>query len=212
MNAEEYVHQLFVHEDETLAAVRRDIVERGMPPIFVPPHIGQLLSLLIKLNHSRQALEIGALGGYSGIWLARGLPLDGHLTSLELNPEYANVAMNNLQRANLADKVQYLTGPALDSLKHLEQEQKRYDFFLIDADKENYPAYLTYAIALANPGAIIAADNALLHGRVTNHEDLSASALAMRKFNETMANHPLLTAMLITMGDGLAVARVNSNS
>lgn len=209
MNGEEYASQLFVREDPVLAEVRRDIIDRGMPAIFVPPHIGHLLSLLVTLNNSRNALEIGALGGYSGIWLARSLPADGHLTSLELNPEYAKVAQHNLERAGLGSKVHYEIGPALQSLEKLQQAGHRYDFFLIDADKENYPAYLAFAIALAHPGAIIAGDNALLHGRVIDFDDVSPNAVAMRQFNELMATHPRLTAMMITMGDGLAVARVN---
>ncbi|MCL4319101.1 MAG: O-methyltransferase [Firmicutes bacterium] len=209
MNGEEYATQLFVHEDAILAGVRRDIIDRGMPAIFVPPHIGHLLSLLVKLNNSHDALEIGALGGYSGIWLARSLPSDGHLTSLELNPEYARVAQHNLERAGLGPKVHYEIGPALQSLEKLLQAGHRYDFFLIDADKENYPAYLAFAIEMARPGAIIAGDNALLHGRVVDFDDLSPSAVAMRQFNEQMATHPRLTAMMITMGDGLSIARVN---
>ncbi len=209
MDSEEYATQLFVHEDPVLAGVRHDIIDRGMPAIFVPSHIGHLLSLLVKLNNSHDALEIGALGGYSGIWLARSLPDDGHLTSLELNPEYAKVAQHNLERAGLGSKVHYEIGPALQSLDKLQKAGHQYDFFLIDADKENYPGYLAFAIEMARPGAIIAGDNALLHGRVIDFDDSSPSAVAMRQFNEQMATHPRLTAMMITMGDGLSIARVN---
>lgn len=210
MKPEEYVNSLFVNEDDLLANVRHAIVDRGMPAIFVPPEIGHFLGMLVTMSRSRDILEIGALGGYSGIWLARSLPSDGHLTSLELNPEYAQLAHNHLSQAGLGDKVHYEVGPALESLEALKNQKKTFDFFFIDADKENYPAYLDYAVALARPGAVIVADNALFHGRVldTNHD--SPGARGMREFNQRFATQSRVTATLLTIGDGLAVGVVKS--
>ncbi len=210
MNPEEYVNQLFVQEDDVLAKVRHTIVERGMPAIFVPPEIGHFLGMLVTMSRSRDVLEIGALGGYSGIWLARALPSDGHLTSLELNPDYATLAHDHLTQAGLGDKVHYEVGPAVESLNRLQSQGKTFDFFFIDADKENYPAYLDYAVSLARRGAIIVADNALFHGRVLDPNHDSADARALREFNQQFATHSRLTSTLLTIGDGLAVAVVNS--
>lgn len=209
MNSEEYVKHLFVKEDDLLAEVRQSIVDRGMPAIFVPPEVGHFLGMLVTMTRSRDILEIGALGGYSGIWLARALPNDGHLTSLELNPEYAALAHHHLSVAGLASKVHYEIGPALDSLETLRRQGKSFDFFFIDADKENYPAYLDYAVALARQGSVIVGDNALFHGRVLDAHHNSAGATGMREFNQRLATHPRLTSTLLTIGDGLAIGVLN---
>lgn len=209
MNPEDYVRQLFVTEDDLLAEVRQTIVERGMPAIFVPPEVGHFLGMLVTMTRSRDILEIGALGGYSGIWLARALPDDGHLTSLELNPEYAALAHHHLTRAGLGEKVRYEIGPALDSLNTFKRQGQRFDFFFIDADKENYPAYLDYAVALARPGAVIVGDNALFHGRVLDPHHDSDGAVGMREFNQRLATDSRLTSTLLTIGDGLAIGVLN---
>ncbi len=210
MNPEEYVNTLFVKEDDLLAQVRHTIVDRGMPAIFIPPEIGHLLGILVTISRSRDVLEIGALGGYSGIWLARALPSDGHVTSLELNPEYAELAHAHLNQAGLGDKVHYEVGPALESLEALKQQGKTFDFFFIDADKENYPAYLEYAVALARRGAVIVADNALFHGCVLDASNDSPGARGIREFNQQFATHSRVTSTLLTIGDGLAVGVVTS--
>lgn len=208
MNRFEYAEDLFVHEDAVLKAIKEDIRHRGMPEIFVPPMIGALLHWLVQVHRPMRVLEIGALGGYSGVWLARGLPPGAHLVSLELNPEYAEVAHANLTRAGLGDRVEYRVGPALSSLKSLHQEGARFDFFFIDADKDNYPQYLEWALTLANPGALITADNALQNERVLSPDHDEPSTKAMRQFNQIAAEHPRLRALLIPLGDGLLVASV----
>lgn len=210
MTFDQYLDQVFVHEDDILTDVKADIVQRGMPAIFVPTVTGAALNWLIRVAGSRDVLEIGALGGYSGIWLARALPSEGTLTSLELRPEYRDVAMANLTRAGLQDRVTYRVGPAADTLAQLQAEGRSFDFFFIDADKDNYPVYLDYAVQLARPGAIITADNTLQGGRVLDPNATSPAVEAIRTFNQKAADHPRLESLILPIGDGLTIARVIS--
>jgi predicted O-methyltransferase YrrM len=204
---DEYLRELFP-EDEALTYVRKTIVENGMPEISVPPELGRLLTLLGKALRAKHALEIGALGGYSGICLARGLQPGGTLTSLELNPQFAEIARNNIARAGLDVEIDMRIGPALDSLEQLHAEGRKFDIFFIDADKGNYPAYLEWAIRLANPGAIIAADNVLLQDRVLDDNNHDSSPTAVREFNRKLAADERIEPLLLPVRDGFALARV----
>ncbi|WP_039836454.1 O-methyltransferase, partial [Paenibacillus sonchi] len=168
-NQEEYSEQLYT-EDALLLKVKQAIKDSGMPEVSIAPGYGRLLTMLVAVSRSTRILEIGALGGYSGICLCRGLSKAGRLTSLELKAEYAELAGRHLEEAGFGEAVEYKLGPALDSLKLLEAEGRTFDFFFIDADKENYPNYLEYAIKLAAPGALIAGDNIFLRGRTLNAE------------------------------------------
>ncbi|WNS46187.1 O-methyltransferase [Paenibacillus sp. MMS20-IR301] len=206
-NQEEYSELLYT-EDELLIEVKRAIAEKDMPEVSIAPGYGRLLTMLVTLSRSARILEIGALGGYSGICLCRGLQPGGSLTSLELKAEYAELAHSHLQQAGFGDSVEYKIGPALDSLKLLEAQGQKYDFFFIDADKENYPNYLEAAISLASPGAIIAGDNIFLRGRTLNPEKNGPAVQAMRRFNEMIAGDPRLTSTLLPAYDGLALAMV----
>lgn len=205
---EQYVSDLFVQEDPTLKAVRESVVEHGMPSIWVSPELGKMLYLLVKMSGAKRVLEVGALGGYSGVWLTRGLPEGGKLTSLELQPEYAKLAHENLTKAGYGDKVEYRVGEALASLQQLVEEGQKFDFFFIDADKINYPNYLEYAIQLSNPGAIITGDNVLLGNRVLDPENTDQNTEAMREFNKRVATDPRLESVLLPVRDGLTIARV----
>ena len=207
LTQEQYCEQIYT-DDEILLQVKKTIAAKGMPEVSVEPGYGRLLSMLVRLSRSSSVLEIGALGGYSGICLARELPFGGKLTSLELKAEYAEVAKSNLELAGFSDVVEYRIGPAMDSLKVLESEGKRFDFFFIDADKENYPNYLEYAIKLANPGAIIAGDNIFLRGRTLNTDRNGPAILAVRRFNEMIATDERLISTLLPAYDGLALAMV----
>ncbi|HET7658285.1 MAG TPA: O-methyltransferase [Bacillales bacterium] len=211
MNLEEYIRSLFTEEDdELLQNVLKSIEQKGMPAISVPPENGKLITLVAKIAGAKEALEIGALGGYSGIHIMRGLSEDGHLTSLELNPEYAKLAETNLTKAGFGGKVSYLLGPALESFEKLAAEGRKFDLFLIDADKKNYQNYLDYAVELANPGAIIFADNTLWRGRVYNEDEQDDMTIAMRNFNEKAAAHPELESIILPIGDGLLLSRVKA--
>ncbi|MBT2293047.1 O-methyltransferase [Paenibacillus albidus] len=206
-NQEQYSEQLYT-EDELLLKVTRKIAESGMPEVSIAPGYGRLLTLLVSLSRSSRILEIGALGGYSGICLCRGMAPGGKLTSLELKAEYARLAGRHLELAGYGDAVEYRIGPALDSLRVLEAEGRSFDFFFIDADKENYPNYLEYAIKLASPGAVIAGDNIFLRGRTLNREKNGPAVQAMRRFNEMIATDDRLTSTLLPAYDGLALAVV----
>lgn len=208
LTPEQYGDELYA-KDEVLERVTRSIAESGLRDVSIAPGYGRLLTLLVKLAGARSVLEIGALGGYSGICLARGLPAQGgRLLSLELKEENAELARKNLQEAGFWHMVDYRMGPALTSLEALKAAEERFDFFFIDADKENYPNYLEYAIKLANPGALIAGDNILLRGRTLNTDKNGPSVQAMRRFNETIARDDRLTSTLLPAYDGLALAMV----
>ncbi|HEY0826741.1 MAG TPA: O-methyltransferase [Bacilli bacterium] len=207
LSAEEYVESLFL-ADEDLDRAKDGIRRNNMPEISIATGYGRLLTLLAAASGAMKVLEIGALGGVSGICLARGLKEEGLLISLELKQEFADIAYTHLEAAGFGDKVQYRVGEALDKLKELNEENQRFDFFFIDADKENYPNYLEWAIRLANPGAMIVGDNALMHGRSMDPAVISPSVLAMRKFNEQIATDPRLESTILPAYDGLTIARV----
>lgn len=207
LSAEQYVESLLL-EDAQLEKVKASIREQDMPEISVALGYGKLLTLLARMIGAKRILEIGALGGYSGICLARGLADGGRLISLELKQEYADVAFANLKEAGHGDQVEYRIGEALDSLEQLEREGQRFDLFFIDADKGNYPNYLEWAIRLANPGAIVVGDNTLMRGKTTNPEQKGNAVTQMRKFNELIAQDPRLEGVLLPAYDGLAIARV----
>ncbi|PSL40982.1 putative O-methyltransferase YrrM [Planomicrobium soli] len=204
-----YIDSIFQNEDDLLEEVLQSIEENGMRPISVSPSSGKLLTMLVAVSGAKNILEIGALGGYSGICLARGFGETGHLTSLELMETYAALAKRNLTKAGFGQQVTYMTGPALHSFEQLAAFNKRFDFFFIDADKENYENYLAACIELAEAGALIVADNVLAGGTVAD-SDLQPKQYTenMLAFNETVANHPLLESVLLPIGDGMTVSRV----
>ncbi|MDN4069459.1 O-methyltransferase [Paenibacillus vini] len=207
MNPEQYSEELYT-EDSMLKSVTESILESGKNDVSIAPGYGRLLTMLAAVSGAEAVLEIGALGGYSGVCLARGMKQGGRLVSLELKEENAALARRNLERAGFGGMTEYMIGPALDSLAQLENRGEKFDFFLIDADKENYPAYLEYAIRLARPGAIIAGDNTLLRGRTLNPDKNGPSVLAMRKFNESIATDERLISTMLPAYDGLALAMV----
>ncbi len=209
MTADQYVESLY-EEDAELVKVMETIRANNMPEISIAPGYGRLLTMLVKLNRSRSVLEIGALGGYSGICLARGLEEGGRLVSLELKQEFADIAKRNLIEAGLGDFVEYRIGTALEHLAKLKDEGAAFDLFFIDADKVNYPNYLEWAIRLANPGAVIVGDNTLMRGRTINPSERKASVEAMRNFNRKIAADPRLESTILPAYDGLAIARVKA--
>lgn len=206
ISSEQYIESLY-SKDAGLEKVKLGIRSHNMPEISVADGYGRLLTLLVKMNRAKAVLEIGALGGYSGICLARGLDSGGKLVSLELKQEFADLAKRHLTEAGFGEIVQYRVGEALDELMKLKQESTKFDFFFIDADKVNYPNYLESALELANPGAIIVGDNTLMHGRVPDAEVTKASVQAMREFNRRIAEDPRLESTILPAYDGLAIAR-----
>ncbi|WP_424766792.1 O-methyltransferase [Paenibacillus sp. sgz302251] len=204
---EQYVDSLY-GADADLERVKAGIAANGMPDISVAAGYGRLLTMLVAMTGAQRLLEIGALGGYSGICLARGLRDGGSLMSLELLQNYADLAKQQMEAAGLGNKVEYMVGDAKESLEKLKKEGKRFDFFFIDADKEGYPIYLDYAIMLATPGAIIVGDNILLRGRTIDSDKMGPSVRAVRFFNETIASDSRLLSTVLPGYDGLAIAIV----
>ena len=196
-----YIKTLFVHEDNALQRIREDARAEGLPGIQVPEELGVLLGILARAVGARKILEIGTLGGYSGTWLARALPPGGKLITLEVNPHHAEVARHAFQQANVSERVDIRVGPALDTLPTLQSEAP-FDLVFIDADKDNYPAYLDWAIALARPGALIVADNVLQGGRVLANPPPDAGVAGIQEFNRRAAQHPRLSALILSMRDG----------
>lgn len=207
---EGYVDGLY-DADDMLERVKSGIEAEGMPSISIAEGYGRLLTLLVRMSGAGSVLEIGALGGYSGICLARGMeekPGGGSLVSLELLQAYADVAARHLAEAGYGGVAEYIVGDAKQSLEMLKRQGRRFDFFFIDADKEGYPVYLDYALELASPGAIIVGDNILLRGRTTDDAKQGPAVQAVRSFNERIARDPRLESTILPGYDGLAIARV----
>ncbi len=209
-----YIDALFAPEDAVLTAAQARARDAGLPDIQVSANQGKLLYLFTKLIGARHVLEIGTLAGYSTIWLARALPDDGRLITLELDPDHARVARDNLADAGLALKITVVTGPALDTLPTLEGAgAPPFDLVFMDADKVNFPSYLDWALKLARPGALILADNVIRAGKVLAPDDDDPSALGAAAFNRQIARNPRLEAVILQQvgikgHDGLAVARI----
>jgi len=203
-------------DDPVLDACLDANAAAGLPGIDVSPLQGKFLSLLAQIQGARRILEIGTLGGYSTIWLARALPADGQLISLELNPTHAAVARSNISRAGLAARVEVIEGPALESLIRLHEENRcPFDFIFIDADKSGYPAYLAASLRLARPGTVIVGDNVVRQGQVADPASTDANVRGAQAFIESAgANARLRATVLQTVGkkgyDGLLIARVES--
>ncbi len=208
---DDYVAGLFAPQDRALEAALEDTRRGGLPEINISASEGKLLQVPVEISGARRVLEVGTLGGYSTIWLARALPEDGALISLELREQNAEVARRNVGRAGLSGKVEIRVGDARESLAGLvEGGGGPFDLIFIDADKENYPEYLDWSLRLSRPGTLVLADNAIRDGAVLDPND--GSSRAMREFNERLANEPRVSAVLLPLIrdriDGLAIARV----
>jgi len=207
---------LFAARDEVLEAALADADAAGLPQIQVTPPQARLLAILCRTVSARRILEFGTLGGYSTIAMARTLPADGLLTTLEFDPDHAEVAWANIERAGLADMVDLRVGAALDTLPLLESEGVgRFDFVFIDADKVNTPNYFAWALDRTRPGGLILADNVVRGGDLAD-PDGDESAAAQRLLHEAIAEEPRVTATTIqTVGakgyDGFTLALVNGD-
>jgi predicted O-methyltransferase YrrM len=211
---EAYFARLLNADDPIMDKVRADSQAAGLPAIQVSPLQGKLLEVYARSVRARRILEIGTLGGYSTIWLARALPPGGELLTLELEPRHAEVARANLALAGVADRVEVRVGPAVDSLADLAAAgTEPYDLVFIDADKQSYPDYLTASLTLTRPGSIIIADNVVRQGLVLDPNSADDRIPAVRRFMEELAADPRLDATVVqTVGpkghDGLAIALV----
>jgi predicted O-methyltransferase YrrM len=215
-SVDQYFAGLLLGADPVLDAAIRASNAAGLPEIAVSPSQGKLLMMLAQIVGARFILEMGTLGGYSTIWLARALPQDGNLITLEFDPKHAEVARANIALAGFADRVEVRLGKALESLPEIAAEgHSPFDFVFIDADKENYPAYLEWAIRLSRPGALIMIDNVVREGAVIDTASTDPAVQGVRRMNEIMARDQRLTATAIqTVGskgyDGFALAIVKN--
>ena len=203
----EYITAEFARPDEVLQHVLEAIPARGLPAITIKPEEGRFLQFLVRAGGARQVVEIGTLGGYSGIWLARGLPADGRLITLEKEPKHAEVAREHFELAGLAHKVDLRLGDAADTLQKLALDAP-VDFCFIDADKLGYGTYLDWALANVRPGGLIAAHNAFRHGAVLDAADQTAETQYVRAFNQRFASEPRLLSTIYPAGDGLLMGVV----
>ncbi|MFI9251967.1 O-methyltransferase [Streptomyces sp. NPDC053069] len=211
---DDYFNGLLVEEDDALLAAAENSDAAGLPAIQVAPNQGKLLNLLARLQGARRILEIGTLGGYSTIWLARALPEDGRMVTLESDPDYAAVATANIARAGLEHVVDVRVGKAQDSLPRLAAEDAGpFDLVFIDADKPSNPEYLEWSLKLTRPGSVIVGDNVVRDGAVTDAGSDDPRVQGVRRFTELIAGHPRLTATTLqTVGskgyDGFTLALV----
>jgi predicted O-methyltransferase YrrM len=211
---EEYFTQELAPADEALTAALKDSEAAGLPSIEVAPNQGKLLHLLARIQGARTVLEIGTLGGFSTIWLARALPLDGRLISLEYSAKHAEVARANLARAGVSEVVEVRVGAAADSLAQLAAEGAGpFDFVFLDADKQNNPIYLEWALKLTRPGSVIVCDNVVRNGRVLDADSTDGDVVGTRRFLEMVGADPRLSGTAVqTVGskgyDGFAIALV----
>ena len=212
---DDYICGRLLPDDPVLDAALRANAAAGLPQIDVSPAQGKFLHLLARMIGARRILEIGTLGGYSTIWLARALPEGGRVISLEADTRHAEVARRNIEQAGLAGRVEIRVGRALDTLPLLEAERAGpFDFIFIDADKPNNPHYLKWSLKLARPGAVIVCDNVIRDGAVADAANGGAEAQGARALFEAIAAEPRLTATAVqTVGakgwDGFAIAVVD---
>jgi predicted O-methyltransferase YrrM len=208
-----YIADLFIQQDFALQAALDSSAAAGLPTINVSPSQGKLLHLLARVQGARKILELGTLGGYSTIWLARAVPPDGRLISLEVDPKRAEIARANIARAELANMVEIKVGRAADSMQKLLAEGRGpFDLIFIDADKPSYAEYLQWSLKLSRPGTLILADNVIRKGAVADPASTDENVRGIRKFNEVLAAETRVTTSVIqTVGskgyDGLALIR-----
>ncbi|WP_459501232.1 O-methyltransferase [Bacillus sp. C1] len=211
---DDYITDLLVPTDPILKEVLQANAKADLPAHDVSIAQGKFLQLLVRIHGAQNILEIGTLGGYSTIWLARALPAGGRLITLEANEKHAEVARANIGRAKLDDVVHVRTGMAIDLLQQIANENDEpFDFIFIDADKQNNPAYFEWALKLSKPGSLIIGDNVVREGEVIDTSSDDPRVQGIRRFYELIANEPRVTATAIqTVGskgyDGFVIALV----
>jgi predicted O-methyltransferase YrrM len=212
---DDYFSKFLLSPDKSLDQALADSVAAGLPAIAVSPLQGKQLLVLAQMQNPKRILEIGTLGGYSTIWLARSLPNDGRLITLEFSPKHADVARANIARAGLSHLVDIRVGPALDTLPLLAAEKRGpFDFIFVDADKRNNPGYFEWALKLSRPGTVILVDNTVRDGAVADLKNTDPDLEGIRRMHEQIAAEPRVTATAIqTVGakgyDGFTLIRVN---
>ena len=214
---DQYINNLIIPSDPELDAVLEGSAAAGLPPISVTPAQGKLLHLLARIQCARRILEIGTLAGYSTIWLARALPANGRMITLESDPRHAEIARANIARAGLADRVDVRLGAALETLPRLaEQAEGPFDLTFIDADRQNLPAYFEWALKLSRRGSVILVDNVVRKGGVVDSASTDSNIIGVRRFGERLSAETRVSATMVqTVGakgyDGFAIALVTGD-
>ena len=212
---DDYIRDLMGIEDEALKAADNSIKESKIPPISVSANQGKFLQVMAKTCNAKKILEIGTLVGYSTIWMARALPANGKLISLEFEPLHAKIARENIERADLSNVVDIRIGKAIDLLPQiLADNEGPFDMIFIDADKTPYKEYFEWALKLSRPGTLIVADNVIREGNVMDPNSTDEMVQGARRFNAFLATVPEVTATIMQtvgskMHDGMALAVVN---
>src|SRR5579862_5680105 len=213
---DDYVTRLLVKPDPALEDAEDATTRAGLPPIAVSPPQGKLLALLAQIGRARRILEMGTLGGYSTIWMARALPPGGRLISLELDPRHAEVAAANLAAAGVDKVAEVRVGPALEALPKLAEEGLGpFDLIFIDADKANIPAYTDWSIRLSRPGSVIVVDNVVRNGALLDDSEQKPDVVGVRRLHEALSSDRRVSATTIqTVGakgyDGFTLAVVQA--
>lgn len=214
---ERYFGRLLFPPDSALEAALADSVAAGLPPINVSAAQGRFLAMIARMIHARRILEIGTLGGYSGIFLARALPDGGRLVTLEVDPRHAEIARHSFERAGVSDRVDLRVGRAQDTLPLIESEGlSPFDLIFVDADKPSYTEYLDWSIRLSRPGGVIIVDNIVRDGAVVDENPSDARVQGVQRFNLALAaEHRVEATALQLVGakgyDGFAVLMVKDN-
>jgi predicted O-methyltransferase YrrM len=212
---DDYFSAALIRPDAALEATLEANSAADLPAIDITPLQGRFLELLVRMTGARRVLEIGTLGGYSTIWLARAIPKEGRVVTLEMEAKHAEIARKNIEHAGLADRVHLRLGPALETLAVIGQEQAApFDFIFIDADKAGYPEYLQWSLTLSRPGSLIVADNVVRDGEVIEPDHPDPNIQGVRRFTDLVAAEPRLTATVLqtvsSKGyDGFTIALVN---
>ncbi len=211
-DVDEYLVSSLIPTDSVFQQILLNNLAAGLPAHDVAPNQGKFLQLLVEITGARKILEIGTLGAYSSVWMARALPADGKLVTLEADPHHAKVAQKNIQLAGLETVIDLHIGPAAETLAHLGGEAP-FDLIFIDADKPNNPVYLEWALKYSRPGTLIIGDNVVRDGEVANPESDDDRVQGVRTFIELMGNNPRLSVTALqTVGskgwDGFTLARV----
>ncbi len=198
----EYIRKLFAAEDDVLAAVRQRHSAEGLPAVHISSDEGKLIAVLLRAVGARRVLEVGTLGGYSGIWIARALPPDGKLITIEHDSKHVDAARRAFAEADVSHKIELLEGDAREVLPRLTPE---FDAVFVDADKEPLALYYREAMRLLKVGGLLLCDNALLDKRVVDRADDAADVRGVREFNRLAASDVGLAATIIPIRDGLLV-------
>lgn len=203
-----YITDRFISRDDLLDELLKETEKLEIPLIQISPDQGKFLLLICKMINAKDALEIGTLTGFSGIHIARGLKEGGKLTTVELEKKHGDIANKFFEKAGLKDKTEVVISPALEQMKKLVSEKRKFDFIFIDANKTGYPEYFEEAIALSHSGTVIALDNMLKAGRVTEDAGDDEDLRAVQMTNEIISKDSRVESLLVTIGDGLALAVV----